>query len=176
MITAPPGSAGGAESPAPSAEARRSLATAELALGGMHCSACAARIEGTLARQAGVVSAAVNLATNKAFVAYDAGLVGTGGLCDAVADIGYTATSVEAGATPARATRTDRWAERAVFAWTLSITAFCLAMFGPATATAGWSVLALAIAVELGGGWPFLRTTARLLRHGATSMDTLIAV
>ena len=41
---------------------------------------------------------------------------------------------------------------------------------------AGWTVLILAVAVELAGGWPFLRDSARLLRHGATSMDTLIAL
>src|ERR1039457_6240008 len=40
----------------------------------------------------------------------------------------------------------------------------------------GWVVLALGVFVELAGGWPFLRTSARLLRHGATSMDTLISV
>ena len=30
--------------------------------------------------------------------------------------------------------------------------------------------------MEIVGGWPFLRDAARLLRHGATSMDTLIAL
>src|ERR1039457_4947842 len=40
----------------------------------------------------------------------------------------------------------------------------------------GWVVLALGVFVELAGGWPFLRTSARLLRSGATSMDTLISV
>ncbi|MGA8679575.1 MAG: heavy metal translocating P-type ATPase [Acidimicrobiales bacterium] len=176
MITAPPGSAGGAESPAPNEEAKPPLATAELAVGGMHCSACAARIQSALAGQAGVASAAVNLATNKAFVAYDAGVVGTSTLCEAVAGIGYTAAPIESGAPSATAAHADRWVARAAFAWALSIAAFCLAMFGPATAAVGWSVLALAVAVELGGGWPFLRTTVRLLRHAATSMDTLIAV
>ena len=34
----------------------------------------------------------------------------------------------------------------------------------------------LAIIVEIAGGWPFLRNSARLLRHGGTSMDTLIAL
>ena len=37
-------------------------------------------------------------------------------------------------------------------------------------------MLVLAIVVEIAGGWPFLRNSVRLLRHGATSMDTLIAL
>ena len=54
--------------------------------------------------------------------------------------------------------------------------ALLVALAGPESATAGWTVLVLAIAVEIVGGWPFLRDSARLLRHGATSMDTLIAL
>jgi heavy metal translocating P-type ATPase len=142
----------------------------------MHCSACATRVQDTLASQHGVVSASVNLLTNKAFVAYDDNLVGSDALCEVVAGIGYEAARVASGASPTGAVHTEHWVARAVFAWVLSIAAFCLAMFGPATAAVGWSVLALALAVELGGGWPFLRTTVRLLRHGATSMDTLISL
>ena len=48
--------------------------------------------------------------------------------------------------------------------------------FAPENAASGWIVLVLAVAVEIVGGWPFLRSSARLLRHGATSMDTLIAL
>ncbi len=175
MITAPPGPSPAAGSPPP-AETEHRPATVELAVGGMHCSACATRIQGALASQPGVVSAAVNLATNKAFVAYDDASVGTDRLCEAVAGIGYTASPVEAGASPGAPEHTEHWLGRAAFAWALSIAAFALAMFGPATAAAGWTVLVLAVAVELGGGWPFLRATVRLARHGGTSMDTLIAV
>ena len=34
----------------------------------------------------------------------------------------------------------------------------------------------LAAAVEIVGGWPFLKSAVRLIRHGATGMDTLIVV
>jgi heavy metal translocating P-type ATPase len=175
MITAPPGPAPAAGSPPP-AETEHRPATVELTVGGMHCSACAIRIQGALASQPGVVSAAVNLATNKAFVAFDDTAVGTDRLCEAVAGIGYSATPVEGGTSAGAPEHTEHWFSRAAFAWVLSIAAFSLAMFGPATAAAGWTVLVLAVAVELGGGWPFLRATVRLARHGGTSMDTLIAV
>jgi heavy metal translocating P-type ATPase len=176
MITAPPDPTGASESPVPAEEADRRIATVELSVGGMHCSACAARIQGALTDRAGVVSAAVNLATNKAFIAYDTTSLDTAELCDAVAGIGYTAEKADADGSGRPTVHSDRWVARAIFAWVLSIGAFSIAMFGPATALAGWTVLVLAVAVELGGGWPFLRATVRLLRHRATSMDTLIAL
>ena len=90
MLTAPSG-------PSPDADLEdRRLATAELALGGMHCGACASRIEGALAERAGVVSASVNLATTRAFVAYDPATVGVQELCGAVDGVGYSATPVDA--------------------------------------------------------------------------------
>ncbi|HXW39213.1 MAG TPA: heavy metal-associated domain-containing protein, partial [Acidimicrobiales bacterium] len=57
-----------------------STETARLTLIGMHCNACATRIEGALARRSGVRSASVNLATARAFVAYDPRLVDTDAL------------------------------------------------------------------------------------------------
>ena len=51
-----------------------------------------------------------------------------------------------------------------------------VSLFAPQTAGPGWVVLILAVTVEIAGGWPFLRSAARLLRHGGTSMDTLIAL
>lgn len=179
MITAPPDSSGASESPVPTEATELTngrLATVELSVGGMHCSGCATRIQGVLAGHTGVVSAAVNLATNRAFVAYDATTVGREELCDAVAAAGYSAAQAELDGAGRATEHSEHWVVRAIFAWVLSIAAFSLAMFGPATALAGWSVLVLAVAVELGGGWPFLRSTVRLLRHRATSMDTLIAL
>lgn len=51
-----------------------------------------------------------------------------------------------------------------------------MALAAPETATSGWAVLVLAVIVEFAGGWPFLRDAAQLARHGAASMDTLIAL
>ena len=65
MTTAPPQPADVATPP------EQRFTTAELELGGMHCSACATRIQRSLARLPAVASASVNLATDRAFVAYD---------------------------------------------------------------------------------------------------------
>src|SRR6478609_3050623 len=62
----------------------------ELALDGMTCAACAARIEKTLNRLPGV-DAAVNFATESAHVDYDREHVDTAALLAAVAKAGYAA-------------------------------------------------------------------------------------
>jgi copper-transporting P-type ATPase V len=158
------------------AEDDRHLATAELALEGMHCAACATRIEGALAHQPGVVSAAVNFATTRAYVAYDASSVETEALCDAVAKAGYSAYPLTEADQRQTTEAPEHWAPRAAISWALSIIAFSIAVFGPQTPLSGWSVLVLAAAVEVVGGWPFLKSAVRLIRHGATGMDTLIVV
>ncbi len=152
------------------------LATAELELGGMHCSACATRIQRSLGRLPAVASASVNLATTRAFVAYDPLRLSPAELCQAVTDVGYTATPV-ADDQPEHTDRDpDHWMLRMAISWPLAIAALIVALTAAESATAGWVVLVLAIVVEFAGGWPFLRDSARLLRHGATSMDTLIAL
>ena len=153
-----------------------SFATAELELGGMHCSACATRIQRALGRLPAVASASVNLATTRAYVAYDPSLLDPEELCHAVSDTGYTATPVVRGHSGEPNRDPDHWDIRVLISWPLSVAALLVALAGPESATAGWTVLVLAIVVEIVGGWPFLRDAARLLRHGATSMDTLIAL
>ena len=152
------------------------LATAELELGGMHCSACATRIQKTLGRLPAVASASVNLATTRAFVSYDPTLLDTDQLCRAVSDVGYTAAPVVDDRPEGGGTDPDHWLARAAISWPLALAAMVVSLAAPETATAGWTVLVLAVVVEIAGGWPFLRDSARLLRHGATSMDTLIAL
>ena len=152
------------------------LTTAELQLGGMHCSACATRIQRSLGRLPAVASASVNLATTRAFVSYDPVRLNPEDLCQAVTDVGYTASPVDDGGPTAPDGGSDHWGLRAAISWPLAVAALVVALAAPESATAGWTVLILAIAVEVAGGWPFLRDAARLLRHGATSMDTLIAL
>ena len=174
MLTAP-------SSPWPEAEVEvedRPLATAELSLGGMHCGACAARIEGALAQQQGVVSASVNLATTRAFVAYDPAAVGIEELCGAVDGAGYSAAMVDDDGGGGVRERSEHWGLRAAISWPLALAALVVSLVAPegGSAVDGWTVLILAVVVEFAGGWPFLKTTARLARRGATSMDTLIAL
>jgi P-type Cu+ transporter len=56
---------------------------------GMHCAACAGKIEGALTRVPGVETAVVNLATERATVAFDPARADVGALQAAVAAVGY---------------------------------------------------------------------------------------
>ena len=151
------------------------LTTTELVLGGMHCSACATRIQRTLSRLPEVVSASVNLATNRAYVSHDPGNINVSDLCAVVDGAGYTA-SPAVGAGVAAVESDDRWALRAAVSWPLALAGLGVVVFAPEAPTTGWVVLALTLVVETVGGWPFLRNAARLARHRAANMDTLIAV
>ncbi|MBI3962134.1 MAG: cation-translocating P-type ATPase, partial [Deinococcus sp.] len=68
---------------------RVGTATAQLGIRGMHCASCVTTIEQALQRTAGVLSAAVNLATEQVHVEYVPGLVDTARLARAIADAGY---------------------------------------------------------------------------------------
>ena len=170
MLTAP------SDTGASATDQSGSVATVELNLEGMHCNACATRIERALADRQAVLSASVNLATNRAFVTYDASEATPDDLCATVGSVGYSASAARHDQISAPRPDPDHWSTRAAISWPLALLALGIALSAPENALFGWVVLGIAIAVELAGGWPFLRVSARLLRHGGTSMDTLIAV
>ena len=140
----------------------------------MHCSACAARIEHALGRVPGLASASVNLATARAFVSYNGSAISAG------ESARPSSTSADSQGGRCRRRIRSPSAQRPVGAacdhlLALAIAALLVSLLLPQTAGPGWTVLVLAVVVEFAGGWPFLRNAARLLRHGAVSMDTLIA-
>ncbi len=63
-------------------------------IGGMTCAACAQRVEKAIGRLDGVVSAAVNLATEKAVVAYNPQQVRVSAIKDTIEKAGYKALEV----------------------------------------------------------------------------------
>ncbi|MFI1001735.1 heavy metal translocating P-type ATPase [Streptomyces galbus] len=151
----------------------------ELAIGGMTCASCAARVEKRLNRLDGV-TATVNYATEKAKVTY-AGEVSVADLIAAVEATGYTAREPVAeapdapGAEPVDALRPLR--ERLVTAVVLAVPVIALAMV-PALQFDNWQWLSLTLAapVVTYDAWPFHRAAWTNLRHGAATMDTLISV
>ncbi|MFI5489130.1 heavy metal translocating P-type ATPase [Micromonospora echinaurantiaca] len=153
----------------------------ELAIGGMTCASCAARIEKKLNRLDGV-TATVNYATEKATVRYD-DTVTPQDLITTVEKTGYTAVlpppPAAAGAEPAaepvdelRGLRTRLWASIV-----LTVPVIVLAMV-PAWQFTYWQWLSLTLAapVVVWGGLPFHRAAWVNLRHGAATMDTLVSL
>lgn len=68
----------------------------ELAISGMQCASCVGHVEKALSQLPGVLSATVNLASEKAYVEALAGNLTTQQLVQAVKDAGYRATPVSA--------------------------------------------------------------------------------
>ncbi|MFF8935623.1 heavy metal translocating P-type ATPase [Streptomyces paradoxus] len=154
-------------------------AEVELAIGGMTCASCAARIEKKLNRMDGV-TATVNYATEKAKVSYSGG-VSVGDLIATVEATGYTAQEP---APPAEETDeapgTDELRplrERLVTAVVLSVPVVAMAMI-PALQFEYWQWLSLTLAapVVTYAAWPFHKAAFTNARHGAATMDTLISV
>ncbi|MFF1611633.1 heavy metal translocating P-type ATPase [Amycolatopsis sp. NPDC058278] len=145
-------------------------ARVELAIGGMTCASCAARVERKLNKVDGV-TATVNYATEKAQVSYPARL-SVDDLRSVVEAAGYSARVPEPDV-PAEETPRNRLLVSAV----LTVPLIVVAMV-PAWQSAAWPWVALALAapVVTWGAWPFHRAAAVNLRHGAATMDTLISL
>ena len=149
-----------------------------LAIGGMTCASCANRVERRLSELDGV-SATVNLATEKAAVTY-ADPVTVDDLVAAVESTGYTATPPAdepgSGDVPAAHPPT-RFGPGC---W--SVPCFrCRSCCWPTVPAWqfdywGWVSLALATPVVCWGAWPFHVAAWTNLRHGATTMDTLVSM
>ena len=154
----------------------------ELAVSGMTCAACAARVEARLNKLGGV-RASVNYATRVATVdASDA--VSSDALCEVVARAGYEAELRTAGTEERpdadNATARSlliRLAAAAVLFVPLSHLSVMFAVL-PATRFPGWQwvLTALALPIVTWAAWPFHAAALRGLRHGTLMMDTLVSL
>jgi Cu+-exporting ATPase len=154
-------------------------AEVELAIGGMTCASCAARVEKKLNRMDGV-TATVNYATEKAKVSYSGG-VSVGDLIATVEATGYTAREpsppAEQDDPGVEADELRPLRERLITAVVLSVPVVALAMI-PALQFEYWQWLSLTLAapVVTYAAWPFHKAAFTNARHGAATMDTLISV
>ncbi|MGI5193534.1 heavy metal translocating P-type ATPase [Streptomyces sp. CA-288835] len=159
----------------------------ELAIGGMTCASCAARIEKKLNRMDGV-EASVNYATEKAKVTYRGEDVSVQDLIATVEATGYTAhepapvrpepaTGGEEGPDSRAYDELRPLRERLITAVTLAVPVVAMAMI-PALQFEYWQWLSLTLAapVVTYAAWPFHRAAWTNARHGAATMDTLISV
>ena len=155
----------------------------DLAITGMTCASCSARIERKLNKLDGV-EASVNLATEKASITFPSAL--------SVADIVATVERTGYGATPLEEERTrgpvmthdvvdrDSLRLRMVVAAVLALAVFVLHMVPPVRDALGmtghWLQFALTAPVYFWAGWPFHRAAWVNARHLSSTMDTLVSV
>ncbi|WP_454850602.1 heavy metal translocating P-type ATPase [Promicromonospora soli] len=169
------------------AEVQLPVGEVELAVSGMTCASCVARVERKLNRLDGV-TATVNLPLESAHVVLstevtDQDLVG------AVESAGYEARVTRRRTTsggaldetpdagPGTEYRGDDLLRRLRVSAVLTVPVLLLSMV-PALFFPGseWVVAVLALPVVAWGAWPFHTAAARAARHGSSTMDTLVSI
>lgn len=149
----------------------------ELAVQGMTCAACAARIEKALNEISGI-DAVVNYATETAMVAFDSESQSQEAVLAAISRIGYSAHAVDDESFDEDLSASIRIAQlRLIISIALSIPVVLLSMV-TAWQFDGWQwwAMGLSAPVVTWCAWPFHRTAFKNALHGASSMDTLISV
>ena len=163
-------------------------AAVDLAVTGMTCSSCSARIAKRLNRLDGV-SATVNFATETAAVRYDPAKLGPEDIVATIEATGYGVRRPEPpepdgagadGVDPAAAEHDAAVAslrQRLTVSTVLTLPVLALAMIAPLQFDNWqWLSLTLASPVVIWGGWPFHRAALANLRHRAATMDTLVSM
>jgi Cu+-exporting ATPase len=159
------------------------VATDEVTLNlvGMSCASCAGTIEKALKGVEGVISAAVNFASERATVRYNPEITSVAGLKKAVGDAGYQAVYAESSTEDHEAEARKRESHKlkflVIFSFMLAIPTFILSFVQPFEASVNNLVLlGLATPVQLFVGRLFYIGAYRALRNRRANMDTLIAI
>ena len=147
----------------------------DLNVDGMTCAACANRIQRRLGKVDGVDAAQVNFATGRATVMHH-GSLDEMIFAAEVEALGYSVIN-DGSEDQAEEAREADLRRRLTVAMVLAIPAMLISMI-PGLRFDGWEwvVAVLAVPVILWSGWPFHRAAWMNLRHGSTTMDTLVSM
>ncbi len=154
----------------------------DLPVTGMTCAGCVASVERALAATPGVERALVNLATEKATIVLDPGVVSLPQLAESLRRAGYGLILPEPGVKDAeeRARLTERTASRNRFvvAAIFGIPVLALGMSHGTLLIPGerWIQLGLTTVVMTYAGGGYFRRAASALRHGTADMNSLVAL
>jgi len=153
---------------------------AELQVTGMHCASCSARLEKAL-NQMPDVEAVVNIATEKASIAFSPGNADIDKLIATVRSTGFDAHPVRDFASEKRERELAWKHERNLFVISLLLTTplllEMLLMFAGRPATLPlWLQWLLATPVQFWAGWRFYHGAWSSLKSGGTNMDVLVAL
>jgi Cu2+-exporting ATPase len=147
----------------------------------MSCASCAAGVQAVLAKQPGVVHAAVNYAAGSAKVSFEPGRTDIPALRAAVQSAGYDLViepAEDAREILAERQRLELRAlkQRTLGAIALSIPLVVIGMFFTNLPHANYYMWALATPVVLVFGRSFFLNAWKQARHGSANMDTLVAL
>jgi len=147
----------------------------DLRIDGMTCAGCASGIQAQLSQLDSVEDALVNFATGRATIVHDQA-VNTDSFTAVVESLGYHVVDPST----SEQVETEREASlqrRLMLALALAPAAMVLTMVRSLHFDGWeWVVAALATPVVLISGWPFHRSAVMKLRHGTTTMDTLVSM
>ena len=147
-----------------------------LQISGMHCTACAAKIEGKLGKLKGVQGVSVNFATGKAVIH---GEVEEAELKKAINDLGYKVEEGELGPASAEASAGKDLRElrrNVFFAGILSLPIFLLSMFFKEFPFRNWILFLLTTPVQFYLGARFYKGSLGIFKGMGATMDTLVAL
>ncbi|MTV48927.1 cadmium-translocating P-type ATPase [Heliobacillus mobilis] len=159
----------------------------ELSVGGMSCAACAARIEKKLNRLPGIITASVNLATEKAVIQYYPGELGNAEIINAILTLGFQARLVEnaEGTDREQAEREQRLRRQWLLFGLSALLSFPMLLIMiaemsgfvlPYWLTSQYTQFLLATPVQFGVGWQFYRGAYKALKNSSANMDVLVAL
>ena len=154
-----------------------SIVEVELAVQGMTCGACAAKIQKELNEIPGI-EAAVNYATESAMVAFDADVMSQAAVISAVERIGYSARVMDDQPFDDDLDARLRAASIRLgvsVAFTIPVVLLSMVMAWQFHNWQWWA-MGLSAPVVTWGAWPFHKTAFRNAMHGSSTMDTLISV
>jgi Cu+-exporting ATPase len=154
-----------------------SIVEVELAVQGMTCGACAAKIQKELNEIPGI-EAAVNYATESAMVAFDGDSVSEATVIKAIEHAGYSARVMDD--QPFDDDLEARLRAAAIrlgvsVAFTIPVVLLSMVMAWQFHNWQWWA-MGLSAPVVTWGAWPFHKTAFRNAMHGSSTMDTLISV
>jgi len=148
---------------------------------GMSCASCAANIESHLKKQPGVVSASVNLAMEVATIEFLSQEVKPDDLRAAVTSVGYDLITDESAAAGEKRENIQQqrymtMRRRTILAMVFSVPLVLVSMIFMNIPYANYIMWALATPVVLWFGRSFFINAFRQIRHGSSTMDTLVSL